>query len=198
MVETTSGGISDAPSGGGEGDSFLRSSNGGGGSGGSDSVNNTVRSGNESAPTSISSQDGGEDTGGGREGNTALPSPAPSSSTYTSDSGEGVAQPVLSGRDRRNLEGIERLPEFTAGRTRGETRAGALLAKLESVPPVLLARLESVWKDMYTFSVNNAPSPTPGSLRLVSVLRLNCTWVRPSAFPKIRPIYRSPSCTKNG
>ena len=40
------------------------------------------------------------------------------------------------------------LPELTAGRTRGETRAGALLAKLESVR-----------KEMYVFNVDNASSP---------------------------------------
>ena len=41
------------PSGGGEGDSSLRSNNGGGGSGSSGSANNTVGSGNESAPASL-------------------------------------------------------------------------------------------------------------------------------------------------
>ena len=50
--------------------------------------------------------------------------------------------------NRRNVEWIEGLPELTAGRTRGETRAGALLAKLESVR-----------EDMYRFNVDNAPSP---------------------------------------
>ena len=40
---------------------------------------------------------------------------------------------------------MEGLPELTAGRTRGETRAGALLAKLESVR-----------EEMYAF---NASSP---------------------------------------
>ena len=76
-----------------------------GGRSGSDSTNNTVGSGNESAPTLPYSQDGGESTGGGREGESAPPSHAPTYSTSTSsDSGEGVAQPVLSGRDRRNLE----------------------------------------------------------------------------------------------
>ena len=103
-------------------------------------------SGNESAPTSPCSQGGGEGTGGGREGESAPPSHAPS--TSTSDSGEGVAQPVLSGRDRRDLECMEELPEWTAGRTRGETRAGALLAKLESVRD-----------EMYAFNVANALSP---------------------------------------
>ena len=132
-VETTSGGVSDAPSGDGEGDSSLRSSNGGGGSGGSDSTNNTVGGGHESAPTSPSYQDGGEGTSGGREGESAPPPPAPSYSTSTSDSGEGVAQRVGSGRDRRNLEWIEGLPELTVWRARGETRVGALLAKLESM-----------------------------------------------------------------
>ena len=95
--------VSNVPSGGGEGDSSLRSSNKGGGSGGRDFGNNAVGSGNESAPTSPSSQDGGEGTGGGREGELALPSLAPSSSTSASDRG---AQPILSGRDRRNLEWI--------------------------------------------------------------------------------------------
>ena len=134
VVETKSGGVFHVPSGGGQGDSSLRSSNGGGGSGGSDSGNNTVGSGKESTPTSPSAQDGGEGTGGGREGESVPPSPAPSYSTSTSDSGVGVAQPVLSGRDRRNLEWMEGLPKFTAGMTRGETRAGTLLTKLESVP----------------------------------------------------------------
>ena len=111
-------------------------------------ANNIVGSGNESVPTSTSSQDGGEGTGGGREGESAPPSHAPSYSTSTSDSGEGVAQPVLSGRDRRNLEWMEGLPELTVGRTREETRAGALLAKLESVR-----------EEMYAFNVANASSP---------------------------------------
>ena len=56
VVETSPGGVSNAPSGGGEGDSSLHFSNGEGGSGGSDSVNNTVGSGNESASTSPSSR----------------------------------------------------------------------------------------------------------------------------------------------
>ena len=43
---------------------------------------------------------------------------------------------------------MEGLPELTAGRTRGKTRAGALLAKLESV-----------WEEMYAFNVDNSPSP---------------------------------------
>ena len=102
-------------------------------------------SGNESAPTSPSLQDGGEGTGDGREGESAPPSQAPS--TFTSDNGEGVAQPVHSGRDRRNLEWMEGLPELTAGRTRGEMRAGALLVKLESVR-----------EKMHVFNVANASS----------------------------------------
>ena len=65
VVEVNSDGAFDAPSGGGEGDSSLHSSNGGGGSGGSDFANITVRVGNESALTSPSSPDGGESTGGG-------------------------------------------------------------------------------------------------------------------------------------
>ena len=106
-------------------------------------------SGNESAPTLPSSQDGGESTGGSREGESAPPSHAPTYSTSTSsDSGEGVAQPVLSGRDRRNLEWMEGLPELIAGRTREETRAGALLAKLESTR-----------EEMYAFNMANASSP---------------------------------------
>ena len=148
VVETNSGRVSNAPSRGGEGNSSLRSRTGGGGRSGSDSVNNAVGSGNESAPTSTSSQDGGEGTGGGREGESAPPSHALSYSTSTPDSEEGVAQPVLSGRDRRNLEWMEGLPELTAGRTRGETRAGALLAKLESVR-----------EEMYAFNVASASSP---------------------------------------
>ena len=147
-VKTASGGVSDAPSRDGEGDSSLSSSNGGGGSGGSDFAYNIARSCKESAPTSPSSQDGGESTGGGREGESAPQSPVLFYSTSTSDSGQGVAQPVLSGRDRRNLEWIEGLPELTAGRTRGKTRAGTLLAKLESVQ-----------EEMYAFNVDNAPSP---------------------------------------
>ena len=58
--------------------------------GGSESANNTVGSGNESEPTSPSSQDGGEGTGGGREGESAPPFPALSCSTSTSDSADGV------------------------------------------------------------------------------------------------------------
>ena len=147
-VETNSGKVSNAPSRDREGNSFLRSRTGGGGSSGSDSASNTVGSGNESATTSTSSQDGGEGTGGGREGESAPPSHAPSYSTSTPDSGEGVAQPVLSGRDRRNLEWMEGLPDLTAGRTRGETRAGAPLAKLESVR-----------EEMYAFNVASASFP---------------------------------------
>ena len=145
VVETNPVRVSNAQSRGGEGNSSLRSRTGGGGRSGSDSANNTVGSGNESAPTSTSSQDGVEGTGGGREGESAPPSHAPSYSTSTPDSGEGVAQPVLSGRDRRNLEWMEGLPELASRRTRGETRAGALLAKLESVR-----------EEMYAF---NASSP---------------------------------------
>ena len=148
VVETNSGRVSNAPSRGEEGNSSLRSRTGGGGRSGRDSVNNAVGSGNESAPTSTSSQDGGEGTGGGREGESAPSSHAPSYSTSTPDSGEGVAQPVRSGRDRRNLEWMEGLPELTAGRTRGETRAGVLLAKLESVR-----------EEMHAFNVANASSP---------------------------------------
>ena len=129
VVETNSGRVSNAPSRGGEGNSSLHSRTGGGGRSGSDSTNNTVGSSNESAPTSPSSQDGRECTVGDREGESAPSSHAPSYSTFTPDSGEGVAQPVLSGRDRRNLELMEGLPELTAGRARGETRAGALLTK---------------------------------------------------------------------
>ena len=40
------------------------------------------------------------------------------------------------------------LPELTTGRTRGKTRADALLAKLESVR-----------EEMYVFNVANASSP---------------------------------------
>ena len=145
VVETNSGKVFNAPSRDGEGNSSLRSRTGGGGRSGSDSANSTVGSGNESAPTPTFSQDGGEGTGGSREGESAPPSHAPSYSTSTPNSGEGVAQPVLSGRDRRNLEWIKGLPELTAGRTRGETRAGALLAKLESVR-----------EEMYAFNVANA------------------------------------------
>ena len=148
VIEANSGRVPNAPSRGGEGNSSLRSRTGGGGKSGSDSANNIVGSGNKSAPTSTSSQDGGKDIGGGREGESAPPSLAPSYFTSTPDSGEGVAQPVLSGRDRRNLEWMEGLPELTAGRTRGETRTGALLAKLESVR-----------EEMYAFNVANAPSP---------------------------------------
>ena len=148
MLETNSGRVSNAPSRGGGGNSSLRSRTGGGGRSGSDSTNNTVGSGNESAPTPPSSQDGGEGTGGSREGESAPPSHAPSYFTSTSDSGGGVAHPVLSGRDRRNLVWMEGLPGLTAGRTRGETREGALLAKLETV-------LEAT----YAFNVDNASSP---------------------------------------
>ena len=51
VVETTFCGVSEAPSVGGGSYSSLRSSDGRGGRGGSDSANNTVGSGNESAPT---------------------------------------------------------------------------------------------------------------------------------------------------
>ena len=148
VVETNSGSVSNAPSRDGEGKSSLRSRTGGGGTSGSDSANNTVGNGNESGLTSPSSQDGREGTGGGREGESAPPSHAPSYSTSTSHSGEGVTQSVLSGRDRRNLEWMKGLIQLTAERTRGEMRAGALLAKLES------AR-----EDMYAFNVANASSP---------------------------------------
>ena len=50
--------------------------------------------------------------------------------------------------DRRNLEWMEGLPALTAGRTRGEMRAGALLVKLESVR-----------EEMHVFNVANASSP---------------------------------------
>ena len=148
VIETNSSRVSNVPSRGGEGNSSLRSKTGGGGRSGSDSTNNTVRTGHESAPTLPYSQDGGEGTGGGRKGESVPPSHAPSYSTSTPDSGEGVAKPVLSGRDRRNLEWMGGLPELTAGRTRGETRAGALLANLES------AR-----EEMYPFNVAKASSP---------------------------------------
>ena len=149
MVGNNSGRVSNAPSRGREGNSYLCSRTGGDGRSGSDSANNTVGSGNKSAPTSPSSQDGGESTGGGRESESAPPSHAPTYSTSTSsDSGEGVAHPVLSGRNRCNLEWMEGFPELTAGRTREETRADALLAKLES------AR-----EEMYAFNMTNVSSP---------------------------------------
>ena len=91
MVGNNSGRVSNAPSRGGEGNSSLCSRTGGGGRSGSDSANNTVGSGNESALTLPSSQDGGESTGGGREGESAPPSHAPSYSTSASDSGKGFA-----------------------------------------------------------------------------------------------------------
>ena len=143
MIETNFGRVSNAPSRGEESNSSLRSRTGGGSRSGSDSTNNTVGSGNESAPTSPSSQDGEEGTGGGRKGESAPPSHAPSYSTLTPDSGEGVAQPVLSGRDKSNLEWMEGLPELTAGRTREQTRAGALLAKLELVREEMYASIAS-------------------------------------------------------
>ena len=71
VVETNSGRVSNAPSRGGEGNSSLPPRTGGGGRSGSNSPNNTVVSGNKSAPTSPSSQDGGKGTGGGREGGSA-------------------------------------------------------------------------------------------------------------------------------
>ena len=133
VVEVNSDRVFEAPPGGGEGDSSLHSSNGGGGSGGSDFANITVGSGNESAPTSPSSPDGGEGTGGGWKGESGPPPPTSSYSTPTSDSEEGVTQPVLSGRDRLNLEWMKGLLQLIAGRTRGKARAGALLAKLKLV-----------------------------------------------------------------
>ena len=147
VVENISGRVSNAPFRDGEGNSSLRSRTGGGDRSGSVSANNTVGSGNESAPKPPSWQDGGEGTGDGREGESAPPSHTPSYSTSTSDSGEGVAQPALSGRDRRNLEWMEGLPGLTAGRTHGETRAGALLTKLQSVR-----------EEMYAFNVDSASS----------------------------------------
>ena len=66
-------------------------------------------------------------------------------STSTSNSGERIARPVLSRRNRCNLEWIAGLPELTAGRTRRETRAGALLANLESMR-----------EEMYAFNLDNA------------------------------------------
>ena len=48
----------------------------------------------------------------------------------------------------RNLEWREGLPELTVGWARGETRAGALLAKLKST-----------LEEIYAFHVTNAPSP---------------------------------------
>ena len=148
VVEINSGRVFNVPSGSGEGNSSLRSRTGGSGRSGSDSANNIVGSVNESAPTSPLPQDGGEGTDGGREGESAPPSHAPSYSTSASYFGEGVAQSVLSGRDRRNLEWMEEFPQLTAGRTRGETGAGALLAKLELV-----------WEETYAFNVANASSP---------------------------------------
>ena len=91
VIETNSGRVPDPPSGSGEDDSYFRSRTGGSGRSGSDSANNTMGSGNESAPTSPSSQDGGEGTSGGREGKSAPPSHAPSYFTSMSDSGAEVA-----------------------------------------------------------------------------------------------------------
>ena len=87
LVETNSGRVSDAPFKDGEGNASLRSSNGGGGS---DSTNKTVGSGHESAPALLFSQDGGEGTDGGRDGESAPPSLALFYFSPTSDSGEGV------------------------------------------------------------------------------------------------------------
>ena len=185
MVETNSGRVSNALSRGGEGNSSLRSRTGGDGRSGSDSANNTVGSGNESAPTLPSSQDGGEGTGDGREGESAPPSHAPSYSTSKSDSGEGVAQPVLSGRDRRNLEWMEGLPELTAGRTREKTSQARCWLNWNRCGRRCT---RSTWPTHHS----------QGSLNLDSVHRLDSTWVRPRAFPKIGPIYVSPSSTKNG
>ena len=148
MEETNFGRVSNAPSRGGEGNSSMRSRTEGISRSGSDSTSNIVGSGNEYASSSPSLQDGGEGTGDGREGESAPPSHARFYSTSTPDSGEGVAQPVLYGRDRRNLEWMEGLPELSAGRPRGETRAGALLAKLDSVR-----------EEMYAFNVANVSSP---------------------------------------
>ena len=57
---------------------------------------------------------------------------------------------------------MEGLPELTAGRTRGETRAGALLAKLESVR-----------EEMYAFNVANASSPGELELGFRSLILLH-------------------------
>ena len=185
MVKTNSGRVSDAPSGGGEGNASLRSSNGGGDGGVSDSANNIVGSGNESATTLPSSQDGGGGTGGGREDETAPPPHAPTYSTSTSNSGEGVAQPVRSRRDRHNLEWMEGLSQLTAGRTRGETRAGALPAILESVR-----------EEMCAFNVDNALSPGEFEFGVRSPIGLHVG--QADSISKKLTDTKSPSYTKNG
>ena len=146
VVETNSDRVSNAPSRDGEGSSSLRSRTGGGGRSGSDSANNTVASGNESAPTSPSSQDGGDGTGDGREGESAPSSQTPS--TSTSDSGRELPCRYFPGGTDATWSGSKYCPELTVGRTRGETRAGALLAKLESMR-----------EEMYAFNVANASFP---------------------------------------
>ena len=54
------------------------------------------------------------------------------------------------------------MAELIAGRTRGETRAGALLAKLESVR-----------EEMYAFNVANASSPWEFEFGFRSPIRLH-------------------------
>ena len=76
---------------------------------------------------------------------------------------------------------MEELPELTAGRTRGETRAGTL---------------ESGREEMYAFIVYNASSPGEIGFGFRSPIGLHL--IRPRAFPTIRPIYRSPTFTNNG
>ena len=72
VVENISGRVSNAPFRDGEGNSSLRSRTGGGDRSGSVSANNTVGSGNESAPKPPSWQDGGEGTGDGRKASQRL------------------------------------------------------------------------------------------------------------------------------
>ena len=57
---------------------------------------------------------------------------------------------------------MEGLPGLTAGRTRGETRAGALLAKLESVR-----------EEIYAFNVASASSPGEFEFSFRSPIRLH-------------------------
>ena len=78
---------------------------------------------------------------------------------------------------------MEGLPELIAWRTRGETRAGALLAKLESVR-----------EEMYTFNVANASSPgefehgfpSPTGLRVGQAESIPQNWadIKKSEFHK--------------
>ena len=78
---------------------------------------------------------------------------------------------------------MEGLPELNAGRTRGETRAGALLTKLESTR-----------KEMYAFNVANASSTGEFEFGFRSPIGLHVG--QAESIPQ-NWADRSPSSTKN-